>query len=331
MRCSSRVAAILLALAILGACGPLPRPFKPDQVPGVTDKQAVNPLLNPHVGESVAVTLDGPAPVEAAARAEALAESLAARGVPATARPLANPRYRLVGRPELVALPPDEPSGDGPPAMDWQLYDEAGAPRGAPLRQERRDGAAALAQRVAAMLEDEAAPGPVAIPPTVRRAVALARVAGAPGDGAAAMPRALAAVLPRLGIPYEADPEAASLRVELQVAVRPRDARTEQVELDWMMRDPAGETVATLAQSNAIPKGTLDRSWGSVAYDIAVAASDGLAAALNRPTQPTGARGHRLETPPDILSLRPSLRRVSEEAQKAAEAPQPPVYSPGAP
>ncbi|MGE4220016.1 MAG: hypothetical protein AB7G39_11260 [Alphaproteobacteria bacterium] len=319
MRCSRALAALLLAPLV--ACGPLPRPFKPDQVPGVADKQAVNPLLNPHVGESIAVALDGPAPPDAVARAEALAKSLSARGIPATARSVANPRYRLVGTPELVELPPDEPSDGAPTAIVWQLVDEAGRPRGPATRQPPAATEAVAAGIEAALDSEAAASAATAGPTPVRRAIALAQVSGAPGDGATAMPRALAAILPQIGIPYEADPAAAVLRVELRVAVAPRDDKSEQVKLDWTMRDPAGETVATLAQSNAVPKGRLAGRWGALAYDIAVAASDGLAAALDQAGKAVPQGGHRLETPPDILSLKPSLRRLSEDAQNAAPKP----------
>ncbi len=319
MRCSR----LLVALPVLGAlvaCGPLPRPFKPDQVPGVNDKQAVNPLLNPHVGESIAIVFDGPAPPDAVAQAKALAGTLSARGVPATARNVANPRYRLIGTPERIELPPDEPSDGLPTAVTWRLEDEAGRPRGKPMRQPPA-ATEAIAATVAAALDAEAvapAATPAAVP--VRRAIALAQVTGAPGDGAMAMARALAAVLPQIGVPYESDPAAATLRVDLRVAVAPRDDKTEQVTLDWTMRDPAGDTVATLAQSNAIPKGRLAGRWGGLAFDIAVAASDGLAAALDRAGKFPPQGGHRLETPPDILSLKPSLRRLSEDAQKLPES-----------
>lgn len=105
---------------------------------------------------------------------------------------------------------------------------------------------------------------------------AYVTVSGAPGDGESALAGALYNELASAGI-KEAPPESTAVyeiegTVKLSLAKRGR----QNIEINWMVFDPDGNTLGHVAQRKVIRKGSLDRAWGSAAVGAASAAADGI-------------------------------------------------------
>ena len=56
----------------------------------------------------------------------------------------------------------------------------------------------------------------------------------------------------------------------------------QSIAIEWRVSDPAGKNLGKVSQQNTIPKGSLDRSWGTSADKAAAAAADGIVKLLPR-------------------------------------------------
>jgi hypothetical protein len=285
-------------LVLAAACGPLPKPFKP----GMKDRD--NPLLkldNPS-GLVVAPVEDAP-PQLAGPLAEKMADGLRRREIAATTDGALNRAYLMEGRMRfenfdgvLVDL-----------VIAWRLTDREDKSLGALESRSRvvlRDWMAeidpvmqgiveATAPKVVYLLRGDA---PRAVR-SGRAGILIAGVEGAPGDGNTALPRAFRAVLERAGIALADDPETALARLEGKVSVVPAGKR-DRVAITWTLRDGDGKEIGVMHQENEVPGGRLDTLWGGLAYDIATAMADGVAAAMRRiesddPSRPPRRAGRR--------------------------------------
>lgn len=248
----------LLCLACLlwiSACGDLPQPFR---------HAAPNPLLDPTpiAGVTVAPVIDAPDP-------ELLAESMAAAlvaenvaavpGAPRPGRRWVEATIVDDGGSLLVAWQLREPDGRLL-AQDVQRHDRAtwAAPEG------RNAGTRTAAAALARALRQES--------PLPR--ISVLRVAGAPGDGSAALAEAMARALRRAGATVvDVEPH---LAIEGSVALAPGPPGHEMMTVTWVVRRPDGTTVATLDQSNPVPKHQVWGNWSGLASAIADAAAGGI-------------------------------------------------------
>ena len=101
-------------------------------------------------------------------------------------------------------------------------------------------------------------------------ALILGEISGAPGDGDAALRRAIQ-VLRRTEVAIASQMEKLGPRLDAQIEVTSHSDKQDQVRLVWTIRDSEQKTVAVLKQENVLPKGRIDRKWGSLAFDIALA------------------------------------------------------------
>ena len=69
------------------------------------------------------------------------------------------------------------------------------------------------------------------------------------------------------------------------------------MRLVWTIRDSEQKTVALLKQENVLLKGRLDRKWGSLAFDIALAIRLQIVEAVRRLSDP---QPHGLAIPPAL-------------------------------
>jgi hypothetical protein len=107
--------------------------------------------------------------------------------------------------------------------------------------------------------------------------VLIGGVAGAPGDGAQSLPRAITEILKRRDVAIVTDPEAkADLILDAEVVVANRKAGKQNVKIVWHVRRKDGGEIGTVGQENDVPAGLLDGAWGDVAYMVAVSAQDGI-------------------------------------------------------
>ena len=219
--------------------------------------------------------------------APAMAAALQKREIAASSRIAGLDSYELDGR--IQAMPP---SGDKAALVAvWELRDPSGRLIGS--RSERIEaavgdwetGKAAAVARVAAAGADElaeliAGKPPVATPVVAGRTrLLIAGFEGAPGDGGAALAKAVSVLLERQGVAIVTDPKAAAdLVLSVDVAVGPAEAGKQHVKIVWRVRKKGGGEIGTVAQENDVPAGLLDGSWGDVAYTVAAAAQDGIMA-----------------------------------------------------
>ena len=60
----------------------------------------------------------------------------------------------------------------------------------------------------------------------------------------------------------------------------------QRIEIQWLIKNAAGNDLGKVVQLNEIPAGTLDHYWGDVAAVVATEASGGVNDVIKRQTQP---------------------------------------------
>lgn len=98
-------------------------------------------------------------------------------------------------------------------------------------------------------------------------------VAGAPGDGKAALENALANHMLKRGFVVMGTPAVEAYEIQGLVRLFPAQRGEETIRIDWTVFGPEGRRLGNVTQSNVIPKGALDRRWGTVADAVASAAA----------------------------------------------------------
>lgn len=276
--------------ALLAACQPLPHPFADDRPPAA--------LLNIRDSAGVAIApIEGAPDAVAAKLGAATAGALLKREIPASDRTTSRGSYLLYGR--VVESRPRD--GNSAVTALWRLYDPKGQPIGerrARLEAKSADWASAneaAIERLAALSADELAPlvadeAPPAPASQAQRGgrirVAVGKVSGAPGDGATSLAGAVATVLKRQDLAIVEDGGTADLLVEGEVAVALVRPNRQHVKILWRVRRADGTEIGTVGQENEISRGLLDGAWGDIAYNIAIAAGEGLVQLVARAAMP---------------------------------------------
>jgi len=262
---------LFVALAVLAACQPVPKPFSHGDAPPrdllrLSDAPGIEVLpVTGRTGEPLDQVI-----------AE-MVRALQQQNVPATYGSANKSSYLLSG---ALSEPP------APPALVWTLRTQQGAeigrvvqpwpgpPDTAKLAEPAgfTRAAAALAVLIQGASPREAAPPPVHV----------ADVAGAPGDGNSRLRAAIEQVLPRTGLALVPRPGDDSLIVTGAVTVGPAHGGEQQVEIAWTVWDPFGSQVGTIAQSRPVAAGSLDTNWGLIANEAALAGAAGIAEMINR-------------------------------------------------
>ena len=114
---------------------------------------------------------------------------------------------------------------------------------------------------------------------------------GAPGDGDISLTQQMRARLAVLGPVVLTTPAGADFVVQGEVKVVPIARRQERVEIQWVVKTPAGNERGRVVQLNEIPAGTLNRYWGDVAVVVATEASDRHQQRHPAPVRPRSERG----------------------------------------
>ena len=285
----------LLAVLLAAACGPVPRPFRPDT------KDDDDLLLLRNGGSLKVLPLQqgapgGPdvpgAPAVPRAMAEYLAAALRAEGFVATAKPDQPTQFTLRGRGVVQPLP----DGREEVLTLWELVDAGGkrlAQRGA--RSELTAGAwkraepqtlKQVAQQASRSLLTLVRDPPATGGETPRLAegrVLLAPIEDAPGDSARLLSQAILGELRRLNsdVLYANDGPAVIIVCEVTLG-EPRDG-WQSVAVTWRVLEAvSGEELGRVDQRNRVEAGSLDRSWAPVVLPIAENAAAGIAALLNK-------------------------------------------------
>jgi hypothetical protein len=144
---------------------------------------------------------------------------------------------------------------------------------------------AAPAQSASSRQGAARAPAPPPARPRPARSVRLfvGAVTGAPGDGGAALARAIRFFLGRRNIAViSARREKPDFVLDGNVAVGAEAAGMEHIKVLWRLLRPDGSEIGTVAQQNEVPARLLEGSWGDLAYLIADAAQQGILELLAR-------------------------------------------------
>jgi len=280
--------AVLAPVLLAAACQPLPHPFADDRPPAAL-------LKVPDVaGVSVAPIAGAPGPL-AKKLGAAVATALLKRDIPASDRTSSLGSYQLYGR---IGESHSDDSGMTVTAA-WRLDDAKGRTVGqrkaevtAPVQEWGSDStppierlAGLIADGIRPLIEDEApSPAPTKSPAISNApskapehaSVAIGTISGAPGDGAKSLAAAVAAVLTRQDLTVVAAGQKADLTVDCAVSVSPSLPGKQHVKIVWRVRRADGSQIGNVAQENDVPRGELDGRWGDLAYNVAIAAGDGL-------------------------------------------------------
>jgi len=281
---------LALAVIVLTSCGKLPRPFEPSA------RDLSNPLLrlNDNRGVVVAPIYGGP-PEFSAPLADAISKGLRLHDIPATAEDILNAGNLLEGWYRLS----DSRAGRVDVIVAWRLSDRDGlelftgeSRRRVLIETLAREPALDIKQ-FAEDIVPKIARAVIGDRPNLRSehtlTVKLGEISGAPGDGSAALRRAVNAVLRHTDITVATHPEVGIALLEAQIEVEPQSEKHDRVRIVWTIRDSAQKPVAVMKQQNMIPKGRLNRRWGSIAIDIALAIRAQIIEAVRRLGNPQPA------------------------------------------
>ncbi len=284
------VSVVLLAGLLISACGPLPRPFKPESNGG-----AASPFdqLGDIPGIVVAPIENAP-PGVGGPIADSVAALLRRANTPATTVGALTDGYLLEGRARTISW-----GARHRIVVDWTLTDRLGAivderttdiATDIPIRTKagqwdawrRVDDAAldnaarTIATAVAALLQRN---NPVERT-RARVLLGVASVSGATGDGNESLKRAFEAVLRRAGVPVAVTPDAATVQIHGVVSVVDLKGGQKKLDITWTFRRPDGAKIGVMTQHNAVRNGQVEARWGPLAYDITLAAIDGVMSIL---------------------------------------------------
>ncbi|MEK9645535.1 MAG: hypothetical protein VW547_08310 [Alphaproteobacteria bacterium] len=280
------VLGIWLALAVLlGACQPLPQPFRPDDA-----RRAANPLLDIPDGAGVLVLpVDGMRADAGPALAREMADALLNRNLPAFTESAVRSSYRLRGDAIAVSLIP----GRTQIRLTWKLYDGAGAQRGEHVL-DMATRSAAWDQARPSLLHDLAvkSAGPLAAiiqVPEVRKETKqtgpltwVAPIEGAPSIAASLLRTELEASLRgrKFRIVPEQSPGGISVlgKVSRQAAGKDRF----RLSVDWTLVVSEGRGIGTVRQANEVTTNDLENEWPALARGIATGAADGIGDAVRK-------------------------------------------------
>lgn len=317
----------LVAVMFLTACGPLPRPF------GRSASDEQNGLAQQIYFEGVEVQ-----PISGTSRpmGELLAEAVAKQlereyELPAALEDFDRSQYVLSG---VVQSNQSKPGKQTLYSIEWALFARNGEEiwrhtQDVPGNQIDWDyGAPTLLDAVG-----------ISIGAMVARAVLgerfgqdggdrllgrqgtiLGDVRGAPGDGNAALKRAMSVALGGGGVNLVTDPKQALFTVGAVVDVGLPEKNAQSVRIVWSVTDIDGKVIGRAEQANVVPAGSLDGRWGQTAAFVAAAAMDGIIQVIKR-HDPNAQRVPNLGAPntsptrgSEPLVPSPDLRQVPGRA-----------------
>lgn len=322
---------VSLLLIILGACGPLPRPF------GRDDGEAGNKLAHGIFFEGVEVR----APAGTTLPMGKLIAGAIIRGlekeyeIPAAMSGFDGSQFVLSG---VVVDNEGKPGAASLIAIDWTLAIRGGevvesftqnvnASRlewdygAAPVLTQIGDAISTrVAQRV---LGDRfGAAGQDRL--LGRSGLNIGDVRGAPGDGNASLRRAIAVALGGGGIRLTNDPAKAMLTLNGIVEMGAPENNAQSIRIEWLIKDIDGNVVGRAEQANVVAAGSLDGTWGRTAAFVAAAATEGIITVVER-NDSSRLRGPDLGAPRPPRLLPTAEPPPSQNLQQVpGRAPPPP-------
>jgi len=258
---------LLIAVAMLAACQPVPKPFShggapPSELLKLADARGITvlPVTN-RAGEPLEQLTDQ------------MVQALQEQNIPATYGGKGRSSYLLLGSFSSLPAPPgliwtlQTQQGDEIGKVVQPLENAAGEPPKLAESATFERSAAALA----ALIQDDP-PTETILPPLY-----VGEVSGAPGDGNSRLRAAMEQLLPRTGLDLAPRAAADSLVVTGTVTLDPMRGGEQTAKIAWTVRDPLGVEVGTIAQARPVAAGSLDANWGLIANEAALAGAVGIA------------------------------------------------------
>lgn len=263
-----RLAAIALLLLLTVACGPVPRPFAPDD-----KNDSDNPLLRLPDHGGVVVRPAGGLPREhGVALAEAVAEALRGFDIPASAR---------LGNPQSLVLDLQVLAQSGRMLLAANLADRAGVSLAEnqnqgdiPRDPERPEAWSAFARPLAQAIVQAMRPESV----VARRlpAILVGTVDGAPGDGGRVLARNLGFHLARAGLRIAETPGDDTLGVQGTVTIVEIGSEMRRIAVVWRVLDKTGAELGRVDMQNHVLRAIIERQWSELSFEIAGASADSI-------------------------------------------------------
>lgn len=276
--------ALVTALLALAACGPLPRPFKPET------EAPPNPLVMEIATSGVWIApIEGVSLPMSQLLVDSVAEGLRRKGVKVINDEPTTSRYQLRGRAELNRA---DPTFDNVALIRWTLTDLDGKALGTDVqgvggdREEWDYGSPRIIAEVggnvpafiaAAIQKEEETLKPVQ--PRVA-GLWVNGIEGAPGDGNQALARAITTAVERAGIAVAFDRRHAEFVLDGRVSLGAPKDDLQRVEIVWRVLTEDGREIGRATQKNMVAAGTFDGAWGEVATVVADAALGGIRGVL---------------------------------------------------
>ena len=269
---ATKLATIMFcSVCFLVACQPLPRPFQPL----VKAADSTPPNLEVKLGLFLAGIDNAPTVFEENFLQQ-LSEELTSQGIVSSEAVANQGSYLLVGNFSMAATDSIH--------LSWQivaadgvvigLFEQIGGVEGIASGRLAEDAA----QRIASLMN--AGELPVARDSGLSLlAILLSPVDGAPGDGRISLTSAMRVALGRRSIRVLANSEEGALMVLGGVNTSAHEDG-QLVEVHWSVINEEGQELGSVTQSNVVPLGTLDGSWGDLAHAVADGAADGVVTLL---------------------------------------------------
>ena len=267
---SLRAVPVLLVVLGLSACTTLPHPFEDDKLAPhaalLTMPDALGVVVEP---------VQGAPGTSGQKLAGAMALALQQAEVPASTQAGNSRSFHLIGT--AVEAP------DGPPGLEirWSMRNAAGTEIGGDsLHLALPEGEAADPATLAPLLRAEAPKLASLIQDSVpdehlpTRHLLVREIAGAPGDGAKALKRALVFLLKRNGTARTEDSQSPdTVAIAGTVEARPGPADQDHIKISWHVLRPDGAEAGVIAQENDVPRAIIEGQWGDIAMAVADAAA----------------------------------------------------------
>jgi hypothetical protein len=261
-----------------GACGPVPRAFKPEHKDLSNAFQPLDDIAGLVVAPVAGLPVEITDPLT-----EQMVKSFHKMDIPASSSTTHRGGHLLKGKARL------SPAGGVRRHLriEWRLNDKSGQEIGKTttrhsFRSRAWDEAdKAILQHIVMKTVPEIAsilrtnPNHT-IPVKAPASVAITAIKGAPGDGGKTLPIALRTVLRQAGFAVKEDVSEATVTLGATVSLDSGTAKHDRVTIVWEFRDKAGKVVRRMRQGNNVPKGRLSQPWAELAYVVALAMRDGV-------------------------------------------------------
>lgn len=280
---------VFLVVGVLSGCAAITEPFgieDPFAIPKPFQGVARNNAMINLSSDVSTIVVEPPRGVNQAfgeAVRDKVISDLQARDVGALTE-TALPTWTLKGR--AATIDASEKKGDLRTVVIWRVFDATRKERGrfsvvfrgqsiATVEPRVADIAKEIAEQTVKLMPEGAGADP-AVADSVKLVVSIGVIKGAPGDGNAALARAMLGALPQQGIRVEAETANSPWRAECTVVVVQKSATEDLVSLTWRLVDAKGREAGTLTQENPVPRGRLNKPWREIAGFAAEAAAEGI-------------------------------------------------------